>query len=129
MTSFMGETVIDRKMDTAIKAGPTSEIGKYAPTKANTSSSHGEPLGEKEMEGFLENLGWVGDVFDHPKEVYEYFSDKRIQSLDDFNKMQIINPPGQSGIFGSKYYDDSIAPWLNGKYYNLYWDVLLNRYV
>tara|TARA_B100000700_G_scaffold13389_2_gene13442 strand:+ start:1921 stop:3840 length:1920 start_codon:yes stop_codon:yes gene_type:complete len=64
----------------------TSEIGKYAPTKANTSSSHGEPLGEKEMEGFLENLGWVGDVFDHPKEVYEYFSDKRIQSSDDFNK-------------------------------------------
>ena len=38
------------------------------------------------MEGFLENLGWVGDVFDHPKEVYEYFSDKRIQSSDDFNK-------------------------------------------
>ena len=24
----MGETVIDRKMDTEIKAGPTSEIGK-----------------------------------------------------------------------------------------------------
>lgn len=47
---------------------------------------------------------------------------RMIISLDDFNKMQIINPPGQSGIFGSKYYDDSIEPWLNGKYYNLYWD-------
>lgn len=62
----------------------TSEIGKYAPTKANTASSHGEPLGEKEMEGFLDNLGWVGDVFEHPKEVYEYFSEKRAQSSNDF---------------------------------------------
>ena len=64
----------------------TSEIGKYAPTKSNTSSSHGEPLGEKEMEGFLDNLGWVGDVFDHPKEVYDYFSEKRKQSSNDFQE-------------------------------------------
>jgi len=60
----------------------SSEIGRYAPTKANTSSVHGEPLGSKEMEGFLDNLGWSGDVFTHPKEVYDYFSEKRKESYN-----------------------------------------------
>ena len=63
----------------------SSEIGKYAPTKANTSLVHGSPLGGKEMQGFLSNLGWSGGLFDHPQEVYDYFSEKRDSSTREFN--------------------------------------------
>lgn len=65
-----------------------SEIGKYSPTKANTESIHGSPLGKDEMEGFLNNLGWSGDVFSHPENVYEYFSEKRSKSLKKYNEWE-----------------------------------------
>ncbi len=29
------------------------------------------------MEQFLNNLGWTGDAFDHPQEIYDYFNQKR----------------------------------------------------
>ena len=54
-----------------------STIGKYSPNKQNTSGVHGSPLGNDEMEKFLKNLGWFGDTFDHPQEIYEYFNEKR----------------------------------------------------
>ena len=54
-----------------------STIGKFSPNKENTSGVHGSPLGEEEMKQFLENLDWSTDLFEHPKEVYEYFDEKR----------------------------------------------------
>ena len=54
-----------------------STIGKYSPNKQNTSGVHGSPLGIDEMLKFLKNLGWYGDTFDHPQEIYEYFNEKR----------------------------------------------------
>ena len=54
-----------------------STIGKFSPNKENTSGVHGSPLGDEEMKQFLDNLDWSTDFFEHPKEVYEYFDEKR----------------------------------------------------
>ena len=56
-----------------------STIGKYAPNKQNTSSIHGAPLGGEEMELFLNEVNWNGDLFEHDDDVYEYFAEKRIE--------------------------------------------------
>ena len=61
-----------------------SKIGKFSPNKEDTSSVHGSPLGKNEMELFLQNIGWIGDVFAHDRGVYEYFSDKREEDLINF---------------------------------------------
>jgi transketolase len=54
-----------------------SIIGKFAPNKQDTSGVHGSPLGSDEMEEFKNNIDWAGDVFDHDKEIYDYFDEKR----------------------------------------------------
>ena len=54
-----------------------STIGKYSPNKENTSGVHGSPLGNEEMEQFLENIDWEGDLFVHDEEIYDYFLEKR----------------------------------------------------
>ena len=56
-------------------------IGKFSPNKENTSGVHGSPLGDEEFKLFLENIGWNGDPYEHRKEIYEYFEEKR--NLDD----------------------------------------------
>ncbi|MCB1507438.1 MAG: transketolase, partial [Hyphomicrobiaceae bacterium] len=44
-------------------------IGYGAPTKAGKSSSHGSPLGEKEIEGTRKALGWEHGPFEIPADV------------------------------------------------------------
>jgi len=44
-------------------------IGYGAPTKAGKSSTHGEPLGEEEIKGAREKLGWSHAAFDIPEPV------------------------------------------------------------
>jgi transketolase len=44
-------------------------IGFGAPTKAGTSSTHGEPLGEEEIKGAREKLGWPYPPFEIPETV------------------------------------------------------------
>ncbi len=44
-------------------------IGYGAPTKAGTASTHGSPLGEKEVAGAREKLGWAHPAFVVPNEV------------------------------------------------------------
>ena len=63
-----------------------STIGKFSPNKENTSGVHGSPLGEEEMKQFLENLDWSTDLFEHPKEVYEYFDEKRQIDNEEYKK-------------------------------------------
>src|SRR6185295_18826313 len=41
-------------------------IGKGAPTKANTGSAHGAPLGEKEVAATREAIGWKYPPFEVP---------------------------------------------------------------
>ena len=49
-------------------------IGYGAPTKAGTSSVHGSPLGQKELEGTKQALGWKAEPFSVPDEVREHFA-------------------------------------------------------
>ena len=56
-----------------------STIGKFAPNKQNTSSIHGAPLGSEEMELFLNEVNWNGDLFEHDDDIYEYFAEKRLE--------------------------------------------------
>ena len=44
-------------------------IGYGAPTKQGTASTHGEPLGDKEIEGAREKLGWPHAAFEVPAAV------------------------------------------------------------
>ena len=44
-------------------------IGKGAPTKAGTASTHGSPLGAKEIEGARAQLGWNAPPFSIPEPI------------------------------------------------------------
>ena len=44
-------------------------IGKGAPTKAGTASTHGSPLGAKEIEGARAQLGWTSPPFVVPEPI------------------------------------------------------------
>ena len=52
-------------------------IGKGAPTKANTGSAHGAPLGEKEIAATREALGWKYPPFEIPESIYQGWNAKR----------------------------------------------------
>ena len=50
-----------------------SHIGYGAPTKQDTAAAHGAPLGEEELRGAKENLGWpTGETFHVPDGVYDH---------------------------------------------------------
>ena len=49
-------------------------IGKGAPTKAGTASSHGEPLGADEIAAAKQAAGWPAENFHVPADVVEYFT-------------------------------------------------------
>ena len=63
-----------------------SIIGKFAPNKQDTSGVHGSPLGSDEMEEFKNNIDWAGDVFNHDKEIYDYFEEKRKKDNKTFSE-------------------------------------------
>jgi transketolase len=46
-----------------------TKIGFGAPTKENTSSAHGSPLGPDEIAGARKNLGWDSPAFEIPAEI------------------------------------------------------------
>lgn len=52
-------------------------IGKGAPTKANTGSAHGAPLGDKEIAAARESLGWTSPPFVVPEEIAVAWNAKR----------------------------------------------------
>ena len=52
-------------------------IGKGAPTKANTGSAHGAPLGDKEIAAARESLGWKHAPFVVPEDIASAWSAKR----------------------------------------------------
>ena len=45
-------------------------IGKGSPNKQGTHGVHGAPLGEDEVIATRESLGWQGDAFEIPEEIY-----------------------------------------------------------
>ena len=88
-----------------------SIIGKFAPNKQDTSGVHGSPLGAEEMEEFKKNIDWQGDVFDHDKEIYDYFGEKRKKDNITFSEW--------TNTFNKKYEAD--------KEFKKNWDLLLSN--
>ena len=66
-----------------------STIGKFSPNKQNTSSIHGAPLGEEEMDLFFNEIGWSGDPFSHDDDIYEYFDKKRTEDNFTYDNWKI----------------------------------------
>jgi transketolase len=52
-------------------------IAKGAPTKANTGAAHGAPLGEKEIAGAREAMGWRYPPFEIPQHVYDRWNARK----------------------------------------------------
>jgi len=65
----------------------TSKIGKGSPNKADTSSAHGEPLGEDEVKATKKNLGFPEDeYFVVPEKVRELFKSRHSSLKRQHNK-------------------------------------------
>lgn len=90
-----------RKTDKPSMIACRTIIAKGAPTKAGTSASHGAPLGEDEIEGAKENLGWDHEPFFIPENIlkewrnsgkrnFDVFAawNDRFDSLDDYEKAE-----------------------------------------
>lgn len=63
-------------------------IGKGAPSKAGSASSHGSPLGEKEIEGARANLGWAHAPFEIPADILAAWRDAGTRHEDAFAAWQ-----------------------------------------
>ncbi|MCW8915394.1 MAG: transketolase [Magnetovibrio sp.] len=76
-------------------------IGYGAPTKAGTHDTHGAPLGEEEIKGMREGLGWHYGAFEIPQNVLEAWRsamaknsadreawEGRLNTLDDATKAE-----------------------------------------
>lgn len=48
---------------------------------------------------------------------------RMIVPMDNFNQTLVMNPAGQSGVYGSEFYDNALDTWLAGDYFRLYWDL------
>ena len=59
-----------------------THIGFGAPTKQDTSSAHGSPLGADEISGFKESIDWDFPEFTAPDVVYEFFAGAMHRGID-----------------------------------------------
>ena len=60
-----------RKSDKPSMIACKTTIGYGAPTKAGTHDTHGAPLGDEEIKGMREGLGWHAGPFEVPQNVLE----------------------------------------------------------
>ena len=58
-----------KKTDTPSMIACKTTIGFGAPTKAGTASTHGAPLGDDEIAGAREALGWSAEPFEVPEDI------------------------------------------------------------
>ena len=58
-----------------------TKIGFGAPTKEDTSASHGAPLGEEEIQGARKNLGWEHAPFEIPDEILSLWRSTGVKAV------------------------------------------------
>ena len=63
-----------KKSDKPTLIACKTTIAKGAPTKAGTSKAHGAPLGDEEIAGTREALGWPYGPFEVPDDVYKMWA-------------------------------------------------------
>jgi transketolase len=59
-------------------------IGFGAPTKAGTSSTHGAPLGDEEIAGTREALGWTAAPFEIPEDILAHWRAAGARGAGDY---------------------------------------------
>ncbi len=67
ITKAIAEAKLDKDRPTLIAC--KTKIGFGAPTKEGSSSSHGSPLGDDEIKGTRENIGWGYGAFEIPDHI------------------------------------------------------------
>ncbi|MEN8041031.1 MAG: transketolase [Actinomycetota bacterium] len=80
ITAAIDEALADDNRPTLISC--KTHIGFGAPTKQDTSSSHGSPLGPAEITGFKESIGWELPDFAAPDAVYELFASSMERGIE-----------------------------------------------
>jgi len=75
-------------------------IGLGAPTKANTASSHGSPLGEEEIKGARKNLGWIHPPYFIPQKILDAWRAAGARGAADYVgwEQRYQNSPPQARI-------------------------------
>lgn len=63
-------------------------IGKGAPSKADTSDSHGAPLGADEIQAAKELVGWPAEAFHVPNEVRDVFALRAQANQEEYDAWQ-----------------------------------------
>lgn len=75
-----------RETDTPSLIACRTTIAYGAPTKAGSSASHGSPLGEKEIEGARETLGWKAPAFNIPVDVLSAWREIGKRHIDTYQQ-------------------------------------------
>jgi len=63
-------------------------IGFGAPNKAGTAGSHGSPLGDEEIQGLRNALGWQHPPFDIPTDILDAWRDSGANSQAEYDAYQ-----------------------------------------
>ncbi len=81
-----------------------THIGYGSPSKQDSASAHGSPLGEDEIVLVKENMGWEGEPFHVPGEVYSFFSsalDDRRQEASEWKRRLQATLASDEGLAGA----------------------------
>jgi len=91
-----------------------THIGFGAPTKQDSSSSHGAPLGEEEIKGARENLDWPHAPFEIPNNILNNWRSVGARSSQDFYEWTMRFEKSEWGDCHTKAfagdYSDAITP-------------------
>jgi transketolase len=88
-------------------------IGKGAPSKAGSASSHGSPLGEKEIEGARGNLNWPHAPFEIPADILAAWRSYGARKRSDYNAWQKrFDASAKKEAFGARLAGDLGDAWV-----------------
>lgn len=90
-----------------------TRIGFGAPTKENTSSSHGSPLGEEEIAGARKNLDWDHAPFDIPSDILALWRRSTANGKDAYERWLLFyNDHDMKDELADLFTDKGLSPAL-----------------